>query len=52
MKDFIQLVADMRAAQREYFQTRTRTSLTKAKDLEGKVDKYIAQAPQQQKLPL
>ncbi len=52
MKDFIQLVAEMRQAQRDYFQTRKQSALTKAKSLESKVDKYLAQVPQQQKLPL
>jgi hypothetical protein len=52
MNNSIQLVADMRAAQREYFKTRTQSALTKAKTLEAKVDKALEQTPQQHKLPI
>lgn len=39
--DFVQLVADMRAAQKRYFKTRTQMSLAESKRLEGLVDQAI-----------
>ena len=41
MKDFIELVRAMRAAQKEYFRTRTGTALKKSKALEKQVDDFI-----------
>jgi hypothetical protein len=37
------LVAKMRAAQKEYFRTRSRVSLSEAKQLEAAVDEAIAE---------
>lgn len=39
--DFIDLVARMRAAQRQYFKTRERADLIESKRLEAEVDKVI-----------
>lgn len=39
---FIELVAKMRDAQKEYFRTRTPEALKWSKTLEGKVDHVIA----------
>ena len=44
MTTFMQLVADMRSAQKEYFRTRDANVLLKSKDLEAKVDKAIKEA--------
>ena len=41
--EILDLVRQMRAAQGEYFRTRTRLDLQRAKDLEAKVDKAIAE---------
>lgn len=38
MKDFIELVREMRNAQKEYFKTRSKDSLNRSKELERKVD--------------
>jgi len=40
--EFAHLVKEMREMQKEYFSTRTRTSLTKSIKLEKKVDEYLA----------
>jgi len=40
-QNFIGLVKDMRAAQKDYFRTRSKQSLSKAKDLEAKVDRLL-----------
>lgn len=41
-KEFFDLVADMRKAQKEYFRTRDKEVLIKSKDLENRVDVEIA----------
>lgn len=38
MKEFIELVREMRAAQKEYFKTRSKDALNSSKELERKVD--------------
>ena len=38
---FVQLVAGMRRAQRQYFKTRSREDLLRAKDFEGLVDTAV-----------
>lgn len=38
---FVQLVNDMRAAQQEYFRTRTKDALIKSKNLERQVDEWL-----------
>lgn len=38
MKEFIALVLEMRAAQKEYFKTRSKDVLNRSKELERKVD--------------
>jgi hypothetical protein len=38
MTEFMQLVRDMRAAQKEYFRTRSKDVLNRSKELERKVD--------------
>ena len=38
MKEFIELVREMRAAQKEYFKTRSKEVLNRSKELERKVD--------------
>lgn len=40
-QQFFQLVASMREAQREYFKTRSRSSLERSKALERRVDDEI-----------
>lgn len=40
-KNFVALVADMRRAQRAYFKTRDAKALGVAKNLEGRVDRYV-----------
>lgn len=40
-KEFFELVAKMRKAQREYFATRTNDALSKSKQLEREVDAEI-----------
>ena len=44
--EFIELVAQMRAAQRNYFATRDGAVLKRSKELERQVDDYIAQVKQ------
>lgn len=39
---FVELVAKMRQAQKDYFETRHQIFLTEAKLLEGKVDQFIS----------
>ena len=39
--EFVQLVKDMRQAQKDYFRTRTNASLVASKDLESQVDKAV-----------
>ena len=41
MEEFYNLVAEMRAKQKEYFRTRDANVLNEAKDLEKRVDKAI-----------
>lgn len=41
MEDFIELVRQMRNAQKEYFKTRDKSILQQSKELERKVDAYI-----------
>lgn len=41
--EILDLVCQMRAAQREYFRTRDRGALQHSKSLEAKVDKAIAE---------
>ena len=54
LQTLAKLIREMRAAQNEYFRTRTATSLTKAKTLEHKVDEILKTIPEpiepQQKL--
>lgn len=40
--DFKKLVADMRSAQKQYFKTRDRKDLQKAKEREKEVDEFLA----------
>ena len=40
--DFMSLVADMRQAQKDYFKTRDKAILRKAKELEQKVDQQVS----------
>jgi hypothetical protein len=44
MKEFIELVREMRNAQKEYFKTRSRDLLSKSKQLEKQVDDEIKRA--------
>lgn len=41
LQEFVELVAKMRVAQKEYFKHRTNGRLVTAKELEAKVDKAI-----------
>lgn len=41
LKDFAALVAEMRAAQREYFKTRSGDILERSKQLEKQVDREL-----------
>jgi hypothetical protein len=41
MKEFIELVREMRNAQKEYFKTRSKDALNRSKELERKVDNYL-----------
>ena len=43
MNEFIELVREMRNAQIEYFKTRDKNVLLKSKELERKVDSFLAQ---------
>ena len=43
MKEFIELVREMRNAQKEYFRTRDKNVLQRSKELERKVDSFLAQ---------
>lgn len=43
MNEFIELVREMRNAQKEYFKTRDKNVLLKSKELERKVDSFLAQ---------
>lgn len=43
MNKFIELVREMRDAQKEYFRTRDKNVLLKRKELERKVDSFLAQ---------
>lgn len=43
MREFFELVREMRNAQKEYFKTRDKNVLLKSKELERKVDAYLAQ---------
>lgn len=43
MNEFIELVNEMRNAQKEYFKTRDKNVLSKSKELERKVDSFLAQ---------
>ncbi len=42
MNEFLKLVREMRMWQVRYFRTRSQEALENAKDLEGRVDAYIA----------
>ena len=42
MNEFIELVREMRNAQKEYFKTRDTNVLLKSKELERKVDSFLA----------
>lgn len=42
MNEFIELVREMRNAQKEYFRTRDKNVLLKSKELERKVDSFLA----------
>ena len=41
LNGFIKAVKDMRTTQKEYFKTKARAALYKAKDLEKQVDNYV-----------
>ena len=43
MKEFIELVREMRNAQEEYFKTRDKNVLQRSKELERKVDSFLSQ---------
>lgn len=43
MNEFIELVREMRNAQKEYFKTRDKNVLLKSKELERKVDTFVSQ---------
>lgn len=43
MKEFVELVREMRNAQKEYFKTRDKNVLQRSKELERKVDSFLAQ---------
>lgn len=43
MNKFIELVREMRNAQKEYFKTRDKSALLKSKELERKVDSFLTQ---------
>ena len=43
MNEFIELVREMRNAQKEYFKTRDKNVLQRSKELERKVDSFLAQ---------
>ena len=43
---FFLLVREMRAAQKEYFHTRAQSALVKSKELEHRVDEYLARGDQ------
>ena len=47
MDGFMQLVKDMREAQKKYFSTRSKESLQRSKALERRVDEEIAAAERQ-----
>ena len=44
--DFFKLVKEMRAAQKEYFRTRAHSALVRSKELERRVDDYVARGDQ------
>ena len=46
---FFNLVKEMRAAQKEYFRTRAHSALVSSKDLERRVDDYVARGDQYMK---
>lgn len=43
MNEFIELVREMRNAQKEYFKTRDKNVLQRSKELERKVDSFLTQ---------
>ena len=49
MTDFMELVKEMRSAQKEYFRTRDANVLNRSKDLEKKVDRAIDNAEEEEK---
>lgn len=48
MEEFINLVEEMRSAQKEYFRTRSTTSLNRSKQLEREVDTKIKELSNKQ----
>lgn len=48
--EFRRLVAEMRAAQREYFRTRSATALEQSKSLEKRVDAALREASDRPRL--
>ena len=48
MEEFIILVEEMRSAQKEYFRTRSATSLNRSKQLEREVDTKIKELSNKQ----
>ena len=52
MKEFIELVREMRNAQKEYFKTRDKSVLLKSKELERKVDAFLTQQVMNQQTTL
>ena len=51
MDPFEQAVADMRDAQKAYFQTRERTALYRSKGCERRVDEMLARRRQERQQP-
>ena len=50
---FLELVREMRFSQKQYFRDRTQSALTKAKELEVRVDKNLLEtSTKHQQLPL
>lgn len=52
MNEFIELVREMRNAQKEYFKTRDKNVLLKSKELECKVDSFLTQRVINQQITL
>jgi len=48
-EDFVELVADMRRSQKDYFRQRDRQALSHSKELERRVDQAVEDHQQKQK---